>query len=591
MNRSMGRSRGFLARYFGFQRGRVMLLTLCVLGGLTLQVIAPQIVRFFLDTATSGGNETALMLAALAFLAAGIGQRTLEAAAVYLGEVVGWRASNTLRADLTDHVLRLDMGFHKRHTPGELIERVDGDVGSLENFFSQFSAQLVGNALLVLAIVVLLAREDWRAGAAVGVYALIVAAALLGLQQVGVQRWASKREAEGQLFGFLEERFAGTEDICAAGAENHTLARLDALGATLLRKNRTAQLVSNLTYTTTNLLYITGYALGLALGAYLYIQSNATIGTAFLIVFYIGMLSAPLERIRQQVQDLQQATAALNRISELQAIQPLVRDTGNNPLPDGALGLDFDQISFRYDDDDPEAATNGATSLTINNVSFSLAPGKVLGLLGRTGSGKTTLTRLLFRLYDVQAGAIRLGGTDLRDVPLADLRARIGMVTQDVQLFRASVRDNLALFDPTLSDGDMLAALDELGLNDWLGSLPNNLDTVLGAGGHGLSAGEAQLLAFARVLLHDPSVVVLDEASSRLDPATERLLEQAIDRLLRGRTAIVIAHRLGTVRRADDILILEHGTVIEHGPRSLLAADDDSRFASLLRAGMEEVLA
>jgi ABC-type multidrug transport system fused ATPase/permease subunit len=226
----------------------------------------------------------------------------------------------------------------------------------------------------------------------------------------------------------------------------------------------------------------------------------------------------------------------------------------------------------------------------VRDLSFRLAPGEILGLLGRTGSGKTTVTRLLLRLYDPDAGSIRLGGVELRTARLADLRGHIGMVTQDVQLFQATVRDNIALFDPGISDERIFAALDALGLTEWVRGLPAGLDTVLGANGSGLSAGEAQLLAFTRVFLKDPGLVILDEASSRLDPATERLIERAVRTLLRDRTGIIIAHHLATVARADTILILEDGEVAEFGPRLALAHDPDSRFAALLRTGAAEVL-
>jgi ABC-type multidrug transport system fused ATPase/permease subunit len=210
----------------------------------------------------------------------------------------------------------------------------------------------------------------------------------------------------------------------------------------------------------------------------------------------------------------------------------------------------------------------------------------VLGLLGRTGSGKTTIARLLFRLYDPTEGAVRLGGVDVRAPRLAELRRRVGVVSQDVQLFHATVRDNVTFFDPSVPDDRIVAVLDEVGLGPWLRRQPRGLEAELrGAGG--LSAGEAQLLAFARVFLKDPGLVVLDEASSRLDPATERLLERAVDRLLAGRTAIVIAHRLATVARADRVLILEAGRVAEAGARAALAADPASRFARLLRVGRQ----
>jgi ATP-binding cassette subfamily B protein len=215
----------------------------------------------------------------------------------------------------------------------------------------------------------------------------------------------------------------------------------------------------------------------------------------------------------------------------------------------------------------------------------------VLGILGRTGSGKTTLTRLLCRLYDPGAGVIRLGGVDLRTAPLPDLRRRVGVVTQEVQLFQATLRDNITFFDATITDARIEGALAELGLAAWVRAMPAGLDTPLAAGGRGFSAGEAQLLAFTRLLLRDPGLVILDEAAARLDPITEQRLEGAIDRLLRHRTGVIVAHRLHTLQRADDILILEQGRVVEYGTRAELAARPDTRFAQLLRHGLEEVLA
>jgi ATP-binding cassette subfamily B protein/ATP-binding cassette subfamily C protein len=599
-----------LATYFGAQWRRAVLLALLLLGSIGLQLINPQVIRFFIDTAQAGRADSVLLLAALVFVLAGLAQRAIAFCALYVGENVGWAATNALRADLARHCLRLDMSFHKAHTPGELIERIDGDVAALDDFLSQFSIRLVGNAILILAILALLFREDWRLGLGLVVYTLLAFAALSGVQRLGTRRWAAERQADSELFGFLEERFSGTEDIRASGAEAYTLRRLDALMDVMLKNNRSARLVSNLTFVLTNFLFVVGYALGLGIGAYLYTHDHVSIGTAFLVVYYIGMLSWPLESIREQAQNLQQASASIGRIGDLLNLRPRVIEAPRATLPAGALALAFDDVSFEYDDmaeGSKQKAESGDTlsendvlltadrrlsaAAVLHGITFDLKPGAKLGVLGRTGSGKTTLTRLLFRLYDPSAGVIRLDGVDIRDAALADLRGRIGMVTQDVQLFQASIRDNLALFDGSIDDARIERALHELGLLEWLRALPDGLDTKLGAGGLGLSAGEAQLLAFARVFLRDPGLVILDEASSRLDPATERLLERAIDRLLLGRTAIVIAHRLGTVQRADEILILDGGRVAEHGPRARLAADSGSRFARLLQTGLEEVLA
>ncbi|MEO7910962.1 MAG: ABC transporter ATP-binding protein [Roseiflexaceae bacterium] len=603
-----------LTIYLGPQRRRATLLAVLVLSSIGLQLLNPQVIRYFIDTAEAGGADSLLLLAAAVFIVAGLVQRAIAFGALYVGENVAWTATNALRADLARHCLRLDMAFHKAHTPGELIERIDGDVSALDDFLSQFTIRLLGNGLLIIAILVLLLREDWRLGLGMTVYTLIAFAALTSAQRLGTRRWAAERQADAEVFGFLEERLSGTEDIRAAGAEAHTLRRLDLLMAEMLKKNRAAKLVSNLTFVITNFLFVVGYALGLAIGAYLYTQGDVSIGTAFLVVYYIGMLSAPLDNIREQAQNFQQASASIGRVSDLLALRPRVVETPRATLSAGPLGLEFDHVSFEYDDDERAKANDESPntfddhpssfvlrppalsgveglSAVLDDISFTLAPGQTLGLLGRTGSGKTTLTRLLFRLYDPITGAIRLDGVDIRDAAFADLRGRIGMVTQDVQLFQASIRDNLALFDRALDDARIERALEDLGLLEWVRALPEGLNTKLGAGGLGLSAGEAQLLAFARVFLRDPGLVILDEASSRLDPATERLLTRAIGRLLQGRTAIVVAHRLGTVQRADAIMILDHGQVAEHGPRERLVGDSSSRFYQLLQTGLEEVLA
>ena len=568
----------------------VLGLAVLLFTGIGMQLANPQIVRAFIDTATAGSTTQTLTIFALLFFAVTIVQRVAALAAVYVGENIGWAATNNLRADLTRHCLRLDMGFHKRHTPGELIERIDSDVTAMANFFSQFVIHILGNTLLILGIIVLLFREDWRVGFVILLYTIVAFIALVGLQRIAVNRWTEARQASAEQYGFLEERITGTEDIRANGGEPYVMRRLYALMQNMLRTQRKAQMVSNITFISISFLFILGYGLGLTFAVFLYTQNDVTIGTAYLFVYYIGMLAGPLQQIGEQMEDLQQATASIYRVESLFDTPILVQDTPRTTLPVTAFEVAFHKVSFAYDDAMPNGGTQQSQPV-LQDVSFRLKPGRVLGLLGRTGSGKTTISRLLFRLYDPITGSICLNDIDLRDVGLTDLRNRVGMVTQDVQLFQASIRDNLTFFNQQIDDSQIEQALRTLGLWSWVEAQPNGLETQIAAGGQDLSAGEAQLLAFARVFLKDPGLVILDEASSRLDPATERLLEHAIDRLFEQRSAIIIAHRLQTVQRADDILILENGAIVEYGPREQLACDKQSHFYHLLQTGHEEILA
>ena len=590
-----------LGAYLLPQRGRLALLAALILAEINLRLINPQIIRIFIDTAQAGGPLSALTIAGIFYLLAGLLGRAVNLGAAYAGLDLGWTATNRLRTDLAAHLLRLDMPFHKAHTPGELIERIDGDVTTLAEFFADMTIKFAGNALLVIAILTLLGRENATVGIILAGYTIVVFTALLLVARIGVRAWALARQAWADQMGFLEERFGGTEDLRGIGAEAHALAQLSLLMLNLLRKARAGWMANALGFATTNFLFVLGYGLGLTTGALLYLRGDVTIGAAFMIVNYIGMLSAPLEEIRGQMEQLQEATASIHRVDELFALAPAVQDTGSQVLPAGPLSVEFEGVRFHYDDaggngrGTSEAGSDGPSpnGAVLTDVSFHLPPGRVLGVLGRTGSGKTTMTRLLCRLYDPDAGTIRLGGCDLRETPLAELRRAVGLVTQDVQLFGASVSENISLFDSQKAESDIRQALGELGLLDWVLQMPQGLDTKLAPGGGNMSAGEAQLLAFARILLRDPGLVILDEATSRLDPVTEGRLERAIDRLLHGgkpRTAIVIAHRLHTVQRADDILILHEGRVVEFGPRAALAADPNSRFSQLLRTGLEEAL-
>lgn len=586
-----------LAQYLRPLRVKVLLLALLIFSTIGLQLVNPQIVRYFIDTAldspdTSADTTRSLWIAASLFLSMSLLLQLLSVAATYFGEDVGWSSTNQLRSDLARHCLGLDMSFHNDHTPGEMIERVDGDVANIAIFFAQFVIRILGNALLILGVLLVLLWEDWRISAALATYTIAALSILIYIRQIAVPHWRASREASADLFGFLEEHLAGTEDTRASGAVNYVmrhLYRLNRVRFQMELKGRTMGFV-------VNILWVAFYTLGqivALLSSYWLYPNVLTIGAVYLVVSYTDLIFRPLRQIAREIQNLQKAAAGIERVDALLNLKPQILAEGEEALPSGPLGVDFDGVTFGYTADEP----------VLNDISFELQPGQVLGLLGRTGSGKTTITRLLFRLYEPNRGEIRFTGqtglngstylqtTPIRNCAIAELRSHVGMVTQDVQLFRATVRDNLTFFDKRIRDEQIMAVISDLELMSWFEGLPRGLDTLLDTEGNSLSAGEAQLLAFTRVFLKDPGLVILDEASSRLDPATEQLIERAVDKLLANRTGIIIAHRLGTVERADQIMIIDNGTIQEQGNYKELVNDAESRFSHLLRTGMEQVLA
>lgn len=569
-----------LASHLRDHRGRAVGMAMAVLAGIGLQLWAPQILKTVIDGAIAGEPASALLRLVVVFLVVALAQQVLAVIGAWLAEDVGWRATNALRADLTTHVLDLDMGFHKQHTPGELIERVDGDVTKLSRFFSSMVVHVVGNGLLLLGILVLLWLESLLVGAWITVMTVILLALLGRMHGIVVPWWQAERASSAIAQGQVGEMVDGTEDIAANGARTFMISRFNRVLLDWLPNMRRGWLGWGVMWSAQEVQWII-VTIGIYwLGSRLFDAGTVTIGGIYVLIAYLEMMGRPLRNLRDQLQDLQKAGAAIARIEQLQATTTAIPRSGTARLPSGPLAVELDGVSFTYPDEQDAVPV-------LRNVSLDLVPGRILGVVGRTGSGKSTLARLLTRIHVADSGRVAVGGHEITDV--ANLRQRVAMVTQDVQLLHATVRDNLTFHKRDVPDARLVEVIGLLGLGAWLTGLDDGLDTVID--GSQLSAGQAQLLAFARVFLRDPGLVVLDEASSRLDPATEVLLEQAVDRLLADRTGVIIAHRLHTLDRADDILLLHDGVVVEAGPREQLARDPDSRYAHLLRTGMEEVLA
>ena len=568
-----------LAKYMKNSRLHLVLLALVLTVSIILQLVNPMIISFFIDGIQMNKSMELLIKAAILFILAAFTQQLLAIASTYLSQNIGWGTTNTLRRDLVKHCLTLDMNYFKEHQSGELVERIDGDVNALFNFFSKLFIGFVNNILLMTGIVVVLSLQNLLIGAAFVLF-LVLSFIILGKTQGdAIDNFGKERELSSKFYGFLGEHLDCTEEIKASGAGSYVSERF----MELLRKWLPIQLKAYLSgykiWIIMSGLFGLGDIMIFAVGGYLWYKGHISLGLVYLMLNYFQLLESPLDQLKEQMLDIQKATASIIRIEELLNQTSSISVKGTIELAEKNISLSFDKVCFSYDKEVP----------VLKDISFELPAGKVLGILGHTGCGKTTLARLVVRFYEPDSGNIRFNGKKQEDILLKDLRSSIAYVTQEVQLFHASVRDNITFFNKEISDDDIIATIYKMGLKDWFENIKEGLDTILEPGG-GMSSGEAQLLTLVRVFLRDPKLIILDEASARLDPVTERFLEQALSTLIKGRACIIIAHRLSTVQRADNILILDKGEILEFGLREELISKKDSRLNELLSYGIEEVL-
>lgn len=580
MSPSLKYTISLLRKYLKPYIGQVVLLGLLLVVYNGIQIANPQIIRFYIDAVFADTLDSeAILFASLMYIGFSLIHRSVYVVVRYLSQKLAWSTTNDLRVDLTNHCMNLDMTFHNQYKTGEMIERIDGDASSLSEFFSTFSIYFFGSLILLIGVLTAVFIEKWVYGVLFLGFAFLALIAFYFVRNVSSPLWKKARESTTALFGHIEESVSGLEDIKGNGADEFLMKRFHEVSQKDFQNKNKAMIVSR-TYYAINVTMRAVLNIGiLVVSHYLSSFLDTDPGVIYLLLTYGTNLLWPLRLLLWQIEQLQNSLANVERIDEFFQIEKKISDDGELEFPEGKVNLAFDNLDFGY-----------AKNLVLKDISFNLEPGRKMGLVGQTGSGKTTLARLIFRLYDPKSGKIRVNGINTKNFPLKELRSNIAYVTQDVELFKASIRDNVTFFDKEIPEEIILEIFKDIGLEKWYNNLPNGLETIIKSEECGLSAGEEQLLALTRAFLKDPKIVILDEASSRLDPATERQIEIALEKLLQGRSAIIIAHRLTTLYKVDDILILSDGEMMEYGSREDLAKNPNSQFSQLLQKGMEEVL-
>jgi subfamily B ATP-binding cassette protein MsbA len=514
------------------------------------------------------GVVTALVLGA--YLLKGLGSY----ASVYLMTDVGQRVVLDVRTRLFRHILGQSAGFFARRTSGQLLSRVTNDVGQVQQAVSETIGDLIRESLALLGYAFLLFWYDARLAIVCMTGTPLVLYPLVRLGQRVRRTTRRSQEALEDLSHITAEAFTGHRIVKAFGAEGHEAERFYRAAWRLYRTNlKIASTVSSLPPI---MEFVGGLAVVAALwyGSREIARGELTTGDFAGFLFAAFMMYTPIKKLSRVNATLNQAIAASERIFEMLDIHSEVLDRpAARPLAPLAREVEFRNVGFQYDDGDGRQILKG--------VSFTVKAGQALAIVGSSGAGKTTLVNLVPRFFDLTAGAILIDGVDIRDVTLRSLRAQVGMVTQDTVLFDDTIAHNIAYGSPHASDDDIEAAARAAHAHEFIGHLPLGYETRIGERGQRLSGGQRQRLAIARALLKNPPILILDEATSALDTESERLVQDALARLMQNRTSFVIAHRLSTARRADFIIVLDRGRIVETGRHDELVARPGGAYAKL----------
>jgi ATP-binding cassette subfamily B protein len=562
---SWGRTRrrlGLLWTLARRYRRRVALSVVSLLTATATALAPPYLAKIALDDAVQGHRDQLVLVVSL-FVAAGLANWGMTYVETYLTGWVGERILADLRNRLFDHLQRLSLGFYERNRAGVIISRLTNDVEAIDQLVTDGVTSLVQNSLTLVGTAIILFVLDWRLALATCAVLPLMSIATALFRRHSARAYAEVRERLGLVTATLAEDIAGMRVLQSFNREEPAFENFRKVTLRYRAANMRTVVLNGIYFPTVDLLSTAALAVVLAYGGHLYFGGTLSLGTLFAFMLYVNNFFDPVQALSQLYNTFLSAAAALDKIMDVLDEEPQVVDRpGAEPLPQIAGHVAFENVRFTY----------GRGDEVLHGIDLDVPAGTTVALVGHTGAGKSTIAKLLARFYEPTHGRIEIDGHDLNDVTQDSLRRQLGVVPQEGFLFAGTVAENISFGRPDASPEDIVRAAQTVGAHDFVLRLEDGYETQLGERGSRLSLGQRQLVAFARALLADPRVLILDEATSSVDIGTERRIEEALQVLLADRTAFIIAHRLSTIRDADLIVVLEHGRVVEQGSHEELLA-------------------